>query len=124
MGRMQTPDGFAHHTAPLSDVALHYVRGGSGSPVVLLHGWSQTWYEWRHVLPVLAEQYTVIAPDLRGLGDSSKPLTGYDKRTVADDIHELVEQLGLGTATAQQSPTPTPRAIATRSRGSRSSRCC
>jgi pimeloyl-ACP methyl ester carboxylesterase len=96
MARMQTPAGFTHHTARLSDVALHYVRGGSGRPVVLLHGWSQTWYEWRHVMPVLAEHYTVIAPDLRGLGDSTKPLTGYDKRTVAGDIHELVGQLGLG----------------------------
>ena len=93
---MQTPAGFTHHMARLPDVDLHYVRGGSGSPVVLLHGWSQTWYEWRHILPALAEQYTVIAPDMRGLGDSSKPLTGYDKRTVADDIHALVAQLELG----------------------------
>lgn len=92
---MRTPDGFTHHNAHLADVRLHYVRGGTGSPLVLLHGWSQTWYEWRQVLPALAERFTVIAPDLRGLGDSSKPATGYDKRTVAGDIHELVGQLGF-----------------------------
>ena len=93
--RAATPPGFSHHVAQLSAVRLHYVLGGAGPPVVLLHGWSQTWYEWRHVLPALAAKYTVIAPDLRGLGDSSKPLTGYDKRTVAGDIHELVERLGF-----------------------------
>jgi pimeloyl-ACP methyl ester carboxylesterase len=98
---MLTPPGFTHHLARLSDVALHYVRGGSGSPVILLHGWSQTWYEWRHILPALAERHTVIAPDLRGLGDSTKPLTGYDKRTVAGDIHELVGLLGLDHSQGQ-----------------------
>jgi pimeloyl-ACP methyl ester carboxylesterase len=92
---MHTPAGFTHHNAQLADVRLHYLLGGSGSPVVLLHGWSQTWYEWRHVMPALAERHTVIVPDLRGLGDSSKPATGYDKRTVAADIRELVVQLGL-----------------------------
>src|SRR3712207_4793249 len=52
-------------------------------------------YEWRHVMPALAKNYTVIAPDLRGLGDSSKPLTGYDGKTLAEDIHQLVTQLGF-----------------------------
>ena len=64
---------------------------------VLLHGWPETWYEWRHVMPALARNYTVIAPDLPGLGDSSKPLTGYDGKTVAEDIHQLVTQLGFKT---------------------------
>ena len=59
---------FTHHTAELRDVRLHYVVAGAGDPVVLLHGWSETWYEWRRILPALAESYTVIAPDLRGLG--------------------------------------------------------
>lgn len=94
-GPAAAPPGFSHHLAQLRDVRLHYVLGGAGPPVVLLHGWSQTWFEWRHVLPALAERYTVIAPDLRGLGDSSKPLAGFDKRTVAGDIHELVGQLGF-----------------------------
>lgn len=84
-----------HHTALVNDVRLHYVMAGQGEPVVLLHGWPQTWYEWRRIIPALAQRYTVIAPDMRGLGDSSKPATGYDKRTVADDIYQLVLQLGL-----------------------------
>jgi pimeloyl-ACP methyl ester carboxylesterase len=62
---------------------------------VLLHGWPQTWYMWRKVIPALAERYTVIAPDLRGFGQSSKPISGYDKRTVATDIYELVRSLGF-----------------------------
>ena len=62
---------------------LHYVIGGHGDPIVLLHGWPETWYAWHLVMPALAKNYTVIAPDLRGLGDSSKPLTGYDGKTVA-----------------------------------------
>ena len=71
--------------------------GGEGDPVVLLHGWPQTWFEWRLVMPDLARRYKVIAPDLRGLGDSSKPDTGYDLRTLAGDIRGIVEYLGLGT---------------------------
>ena len=86
---------FSHHTASVNGVQLHYVIGGHGDPVVLLHGWPETWYEWRHVMPALAKNHTVIAPDLRGLGDSSKPLTGYDGKTTAEDIHQLVSQLGF-----------------------------
>jgi pimeloyl-ACP methyl ester carboxylesterase len=89
---------FSHRTASVNGgIQLHYVIGGHGHPIVLLHGWPQTWYEWLHVMPALAKNYTVIAPDLRGLGDSSKPLTGYDGKTVAEDIHQLVTQLGLKT---------------------------
>ena len=84
---------FSHHMASVNGIQLHYVIGGHGDPIVLLHGWPQTWYEWRHVMPALAKNYTVIAPDLRGLGDSSKPLTGYDGKTTAEDIHQLVSQL-------------------------------
>ena len=86
---------FTHHTAFVNEVRLHYVTAGQGDPVVLLHGWPETWYQWRKIIPPLAERYTVIAPDLRGLGDSSKPATGYDKRTVADDIYQLVQKLGF-----------------------------
>jgi pimeloyl-ACP methyl ester carboxylesterase len=88
---------FSHHTASVNGIQMHYVIGGQGDPVVLLHGWPQTWYAWRHVMPALAKNnYTVIAPDLRGLGDSSKPVTGYDGNTTAEDIYQLVSQLGLG----------------------------
>ncbi len=88
---------FSHHMASVNGVQLHYVTGGQGDPIVLLHGWPETWYEWRHIMPALAKNYTIIAPDLRGLGDSSTPLTGYDGKTVAEDIHQLVTQLGFKT---------------------------
>jgi pimeloyl-ACP methyl ester carboxylesterase len=71
--------------------------GGKGEPVVLLHGWPETWYAWHKVMPALAKNYTVIAPDLRGLGDSSKPTTGYDGKMVAEDIHQMVGKLGFKT---------------------------
>ena len=88
---------FSHHTATVNGIQLHYVTGGHGDPVVLLHGWPETWYSWHRVMPALAKNYTVIAPDLRGLGDSSKPPTGYDGKTVAEDMHQLVTQLGFRT---------------------------
>jgi pimeloyl-ACP methyl ester carboxylesterase len=88
---------FSHNIASVNGVQLHYVIGGHGPPVVLLHGWPETWYAWHNVLPALAKNYTVIAPDLRGLGDSSKPVTGYDGKTVAEDIHQLVTKLGYKT---------------------------
>jgi len=88
---------FSHHMASVNGIQLHYVIGGQGDPVVLLHGWPETWYAWHHVMPALAKNYTVVAPDLRGLGDSSKPLTGYDGKTLAEDIHQLVTQLEFKT---------------------------
>ena len=89
---------FSHHMASVNNgTQIHYVIGGQGDPVVLLHGWPETWYAWHKVMPDLAKNYTVIAPDLRGLGDSSKPPTGYDGKTVAEDIHQLVTQLGFRT---------------------------
>ena len=86
---------FSHHTADVNGIRMHYVIGGKGDPVVLLHGWPQTWYEWHKVMPALAKNYTVIVPDIRGLGDSSKPASGYDGNTTAEDIHQLVTQLGF-----------------------------
>ncbi|MEU0503494.1 alpha/beta hydrolase [Nocardia sp. NPDC005998] len=79
-----------HHYADLGDVRLHYVCAGAGDPVVLLHGWPQTWRTWASVLPGLAMRHQVVVPDLRGLGDSSRPLGGYDKKTVAQDIWRLM----------------------------------
>ena len=86
-------DMFQHAYADLGDVQLHYVTAGSGPAVVLLHGWPQTWYMWRDVMPGLAGRYRVIAPDLRGLGDSSRPVGGYDKKTLAQDIWRLVHDV-------------------------------
>ncbi|MDN7538934.1 alpha/beta fold hydrolase [Burkholderia cenocepacia] len=88
---------FSRRYAQLDDVRLHYVTGGpdDGEMVVLLHGWPQTWYTWRHVMPALAEDgYRVVAVDYRGAGESDKPLGGYDKASMAGDIRALVHQLG------------------------------
>ncbi|MEY3887060.1 MAG: hypothetical protein RL650_1152 [Pseudomonadota bacterium] len=82
-----------HEWANLGDVRLHYVTGGEGPTIVLLHGWPQTWYMWRDVLPGLMQRYRVIAVDMRGLGDSSRPSTGYDTRTVAQDIWRLMNDV-------------------------------
>jgi pimeloyl-ACP methyl ester carboxylesterase len=89
-------DPVSHHHADLGEVRLHYVTAGAGFPVVLLHGWPQTWYEWRHLIPGLTAKFRVIAPDLRGLGDSSRPFDGYDKRTVGNDVWRLIHD-HLGT---------------------------
>ena len=86
----------AHHRVEVNGIRLHYTRAGSGEPVVLLHGFPMTSYCWRKIIPALAERCTVIAPDLRDCGDSDRPTAGYDKRTVAEDIHQLVASLGLG----------------------------
>jgi pimeloyl-ACP methyl ester carboxylesterase len=86
---------FSHHMTTVNGIQMHYVMGGKGDPVVLLHGYPQSWYEWRHVMPALAKNYTVVAPDLRGFGDSSRPVTGYDGKTTAEDISQLVSQLGF-----------------------------
>ncbi|MCW1840449.1 alpha/beta fold hydrolase [Prosthecomicrobium hirschii] len=83
------------HFVDLDGVSLHYLTAGQGDPVLLVHGIPQTSYEWRHIMPRLAERYTVIAPDLRGLGDSSRPATGYDKKTIAADLWALTRRLGI-----------------------------
>jgi haloacetate dehalogenase len=94
-----TIPGFRYQRVPVAEgVALHAAIGGSGSPVVLLHGFPQTHLMWRHVAEALAAEHTVICPDLRGYGDSDKPAeTGpdsYAKRTMAADIVDLAAALG------------------------------
>ncbi len=78
----------------VNGVKLHYLVAGRGQPVVLLHGYAQTSHMWRPLIAELAKTNTVIAPDLRGFGGSAKPDTGYDKKTMAQDIHALVVALG------------------------------
>jgi pimeloyl-ACP methyl ester carboxylesterase/quercetin dioxygenase-like cupin family protein len=86
---------FSDHFADVNGVRLHYRVGGTGSPVVLLHGYAQTSHMWNELMPILAEHHTVIVPDLRGAGGSSKPKSGYDKKNMALDIYELTTSLGL-----------------------------
>ena len=74
----------------LGEGIVHYLTAGEGEPVVLLHGIPQTSHEWRHIIALLSDRFRMIAPDLRGLGDSFRPATGYDKKTVASDVWRLV----------------------------------
>lgn len=86
---------FTNHYATVNGVKLHYVEGGSGAPLICLPGWPQTWYSYLPVATQLAKSYRIIIVDIRGMGSSEKPATGYDKKTMATDILELVQQLGL-----------------------------
>lgn len=88
------PSNFKHQMAKVNGINIHYVIGGAGEPLVLVHGFGQNWYMWNRLLPELSKHFTVIAPDLRGVGESDKPAGGYDKKRMATDIHELVKQLG------------------------------
>src|SRR5260221_12180541 len=77
------PAGFTEHFAEVNGCRVHYFIGGKGSPVVLLHGYAETSHMWLPIMPLLAQQHTVIVPDLRGAGGSSKPESGYDKKNMA-----------------------------------------
>jgi pimeloyl-ACP methyl ester carboxylesterase len=90
--------GFKNGYAEVDGVRLHYVVGGKGAPLVLLPGWPETWWTFHKIMPALAEQHTVIAVDLRGMGSSSRPADGYDKKTMARDIYALVQSLGYDKA--------------------------
>ena len=85
--------------ASINGVRLHYLTAGKGDPVILLHGYAETSRMWRPLMVELAKTRTVIAPDLRGFGQSSKPISGYDKKTMAQDIHALATSLGFRRAT-------------------------
>ncbi|HEY0816143.1 MAG TPA: alpha/beta hydrolase [Pseudonocardia sp.] len=93
------PDGFTDVFASRmvtigDDLHMHAVVGGDGPPLLLLAGWPQTWYAWRLIMPALARDYTVIAPDPRGVGLSDKPADGYDLATLAADMVALMAALG------------------------------
>ena len=80
--------------ANVNGVRLHYLVAGRGDPVVLLHGYAETSHMWLPLMAQLASTHTVIAPDLRGAGQSSTPADGYTKVAMAQDIHALVRKLG------------------------------
>jgi pimeloyl-ACP methyl ester carboxylesterase len=97
--QVQDARPFTERDVTLGGVRLHFRIGGSGFPVVLLHGFAETGHMWDPVLPHLAAAHTVIVPDLRGAGGSSRPDDGYDKKTMAQDIHALLGSLGVDRAT-------------------------
>jgi pimeloyl-ACP methyl ester carboxylesterase len=91
---MQSSSQFAEKRATVNGVGINYRVGGSGPVVVLIHGYAQTSHMWLPLMQVLVASHTVIAPDLRGAGGSDRVAGGYDKKTLAKDIRELVRELG------------------------------
>lgn len=87
--------GVEHRFVDLPALRVHVAEAGEGDPVVLLHGWPQNWWEWRRLIPLLAERFRVICPDTRGFGWSDAPKDGYDKETIADDTIALLDQMEL-----------------------------
>lgn len=89
-------DGVTHHQVRARGVDFHYAEAGAGDDVVLcLHGWPQHWYEWRNLMPALADRHRVIALDQRGFGWSEAPADGYEKENLADDVLAVLDELGL-----------------------------
>ncbi len=87
--------GFTNKYVTVNGVTLHYVEGGNGTPLVCLPGWPQTWYSYHPIAVELSKVYRVIIVDIRGMGSSEKPVSGYDKKTMAKDILEIIQVLGL-----------------------------
>jgi pimeloyl-ACP methyl ester carboxylesterase len=93
---MPSVPGVRHEMIETPRLRMHVAMAGeSGPPLVLLHGWPQHWFEWRHVMPPLAERYRVYAPDLRGLGWTDAPRSGYEKEELTADVLALLQTLGL-----------------------------
>jgi pimeloyl-ACP methyl ester carboxylesterase len=90
--------GFRGGSAEVNGVRLNYVEGGKGDLIILLPGWPQTWWAYHKIMPDLAKNYRVVSVDIRGMGASDKPADGYDKRTMAKDISELIKALGADKA--------------------------
>jgi pimeloyl-ACP methyl ester carboxylesterase len=84
--------------AEVNGLKMHYLTAGRGNPVILLHGYAQNSHMWRPAMRELAKTHLVIAPDLRGFGDTTKAPSGYDKKSMAVDVHELAKKLGIGKA--------------------------
>ena len=87
--------GVEHRFVEANGVRMHVAEAGEGEPLVMLHGWPQHWYEWRHLIPPLAERYRVICPDLRGLGWTEAPRDGYEKENLATDVLSLLDELDV-----------------------------
>lgn len=89
-----------HETVQVNGIKMHYVTAGKGPLVILLHGFPQFWYSWRHQIPALAERFQVVAPDLRGYGDTDKPpnVSDYRASEITADIVGLIKALGKDKA--------------------------
>ncbi|MEO6894319.1 MAG: alpha/beta hydrolase, partial [Ginsengibacter sp.] len=89
-----TPGGFQNKYETVNGIKIHYVIGGKGEPLLLIHGFGQNWFMWNRLMPELSKHFTVITPDLPGVGESGKPKDGYDKKSMAADLHGLIKKLG------------------------------
>jgi pimeloyl-ACP methyl ester carboxylesterase len=88
-------NNYQSRTANLSGASIHYLKAGAGEKtLVLIHGFGDTSHMWIPLFDEFGQDFTIITPDMRGLGQSSRPTTGYDKKTMAADLHELVRGLG------------------------------
>ena len=88
-------EGVEHRFVEARGLRIHVAEAGEGDPLVMLHGWPQHWYEWRHLIPTLSTRYRVICPDLRGLGWTDAPPRGYEKEGLASDVLALLDVLAL-----------------------------
>src|SRR5215218_337558 len=96
MTQLPHVEGVTHHRVKARGLEFHYAEAGSGEDVVLcLHGWPQHWYEWRHLMPALADRHRVIALDSRGFGWSEAPADGYEKENMASDVFAVLDALGI-----------------------------
>src|SRR3954451_15095892 len=96
MTEMPQVDGVSHRTVRARGLDFHLAEAGSGDDVVLcLHGWPQHWYEWRRLMPALADRHRVLALDLRGFGWSDAPRDGYEKENMATDVLAVLDELGI-----------------------------
>ena len=89
--------GVTHHRATVNGTELHYVAaGGNGSPILLVHGFPETWWTFRKLIPLLATTHRVFAVDLRGFGDSANASGDHGSMVAAEDLHRLIADLGVG----------------------------
>jgi pimeloyl-ACP methyl ester carboxylesterase len=96
MGEPPHVEGVSHRSVRARGIQFHIAEAGQGEDVVLcLHGWPQHWYEWRHLMPALADRHRVLAMDLRGFGWSDAPPDGYEKEDLADDVLAVLDELGI-----------------------------
>ena len=111
-GAPNLPEGFTgtftSRYIDTGDLRQHVVTGGEGPPLLLVHGWPQTWYAWRLVMPALARDFRVVAPDQRGTGLSGKPKDGYDTGPLAGDLVALMASARRGRCPR----APPPRSAA------------
>ncbi len=106
-------NNITHHYADVNGIKMHYAKAGKGDPIIILHGFPADWFEWRHVMTALEKKYTVIVPDLRGIGETQKVKKGYELENQAKDVASLIDVLGYDTVNLVGHDIGAPIAYAT-----------